>query len=55
MARKVKQKRQSRAATKARNPLVTLTHKRGHGVESSSKAFKRRPKHPKPPPENCGE
>ena len=55
MARKTKQKRQSRGAAKARNPLVTLTRKRGHNVESSSKAFKRRPKHPKPPSENGGE
>ncbi len=39
---------------KPRNPLVALTKRRGKTIEASAKAYRRRPKHTKPPHRDGG-
>ena len=41
-------------AAKPRNPLVALTKRRGQAIEQPAKAYRRRPKHAKPPHRDGG-
>lgn len=47
-------RRRGGKATKPRNPLVSLTKQRGQTIEISAKAYRRRPKHTKPPHRDGG-
>lgn len=41
-------------AAKPRNPLVALARRRGQAIENPAKAYRRRPKHTKPPQRDGG-